>query len=225
MIRTLAAAVLAAILGFGAYAAQPQPLYNVSNSPITPAFHKDPAPIIEQALSGRSWTITARRPGAIDATISVRTHRADITVSYTATSYSIVYRDSENLDYKDGAIHPNYNRWIGNLDFDIQRALLAAAEEGQAEAAGGNKDLGLIVERTLINRGWKITDRRPGVLDANIVVRGGSPASIEVTYTSTDYNISYTGDKAKVPMNYDRWVGNLKKDIQAELAPPAPAAK
>lgn len=55
----------------------------------------------------------------------VRDHRADITIAYDADSYSIRYRDSQNMDYNNGKIHRNYNRWVANLNYDIQRALAA----------------------------------------------------------------------------------------------------
>src|SRR5262245_5113114 len=83
---------------------------------------RNPAVVIEDALRARGWQIDARRPGAIDATIVARIHRASITVNYDADSYSIAYRSSENLDYANGKIHRNYNRWIANLNRDIQQA-------------------------------------------------------------------------------------------------------
>jgi hypothetical protein len=82
------------------------------------------APIAERALTERGWRVTARRDGAIDASYAVdEQHRADITIAYTAASYTIEYRGSEGLGYSRGRIHRHYNNWINNLDYDIQRAM------------------------------------------------------------------------------------------------------
>jgi hypothetical protein len=62
--------------------------------------------------------------GVINAKLSLRTHVAVVDVRYSATSYSIVYRDSTNLDYRGDQIHKNYNGWIQNLDRDIRNELL-----------------------------------------------------------------------------------------------------
>jgi hypothetical protein len=97
----------------------------IQNSPISAS--ADPAAVIEGALADRGWLIVSRSPGFIDATILQRDHRADIRVTYTASSYSIAYRGSENLNAKNGLIHRNYNRWVANLDRDIQRRLLQAS--------------------------------------------------------------------------------------------------
>jgi hypothetical protein len=98
-------------------------LLTVQDAPIfsTPSFRIPDA--IEAGLAERGWQVAGRRPGAIDAVLMVREHRADITVVYDADSYSIQYRDSQNLNYRNGRIHRNYNRWVANLNTDIQRAL------------------------------------------------------------------------------------------------------
>ena len=50
-----------------------------------------------------------------------------MSIPYTATSYSINYENSLNLKAADGKIHKNYNRWVNNLDHDIQLNLSAGA--------------------------------------------------------------------------------------------------
>jgi hypothetical protein len=116
---------LAVILVAGALAAcTTHDVLNIDNAPIgVNGQSQDVGAVIETALRERGWQVAARRPGAVDAFIAVRQHRADITVSYTQTSYSIAYRGSEGLDYRGGKIHRNYNRWIANLNTDIQRTL------------------------------------------------------------------------------------------------------
>lgn len=82
--------------------------------------------LIERALNQRGWTVAARRPGAIDAFILVRQHRADITISYDAETYSILFRDGDNLSQWNGRVHRNYNGWIVRLNNEIQQTLGAA---------------------------------------------------------------------------------------------------
>lgn len=81
--------------------------------------------IAERALEGRGWQVTGRREGAIDASLNVNAQtRADITIVYTAATYTFEYRGSEGLNYSRGRIHRHYNNWINNLDRDIQAAML-----------------------------------------------------------------------------------------------------
>ena len=71
----------------------------------------------------RGWIVKAVRRGHMEATLFVRSHMAKVDITYAAKGYSIHYRDSKNLGYADGKIHRNYNKWVQNLDMDIQRAL------------------------------------------------------------------------------------------------------
>lgn len=120
MKKLLAVMILGAALG----ACTTVPIEPITDVPIhTNARSRDVGQVIESALNMRGWQISARRPDAIDAFLAVRNHRADITVSYDADSYSIVYRDSEGLDYRNGKIHRNYNRWVAYLNQDIQNLM------------------------------------------------------------------------------------------------------
>lgn len=124
MKKLIGAAVLALAL---AGCATNAPVLNINNAPINAAVQQqDIGQVIERGLRTRGWQVAARRPGAIDAYVIIRQHRADITVSYDADSYSIAYRDSQGLEYRNGRIHRNYNRWVGNLNTDIQRAMADA---------------------------------------------------------------------------------------------------
>lgn len=78
---------------------------------------------IIKAGARRGWTVKETGPGELTAMIHVRTHTATITITYTANSYSIMYKDSTNLKYKDGDIHRNYNKWVTFLKSDIDLEL------------------------------------------------------------------------------------------------------
>ena len=69
------------------------------------------------------WQMNAVRPGLIVATLRVREHMAKVEIPYDRHTYSIHYRDSENLDYDGANIHSNYNGWIQNLSREINTQL------------------------------------------------------------------------------------------------------
>ncbi len=83
--------------------------------------------VIIDALQKRNWTVQRLSPQLVQAEINVRNQfYAAIDIRYTRNSYAITYRDSRALNYKDGQIHRNYNRWVSMLDRDIMAALRSA---------------------------------------------------------------------------------------------------
>ena len=80
---------------------------------------------IIKAGAQRQWIMSDAGPGVIKGKLQNRDHVADIKINYSATSYSIVYVSSINLMAANGKIHRNYNRWVQNLDKDIQVTLAA----------------------------------------------------------------------------------------------------
>ncbi|WGL15266.1 hypothetical protein PVT68_10835 [Microbulbifer bruguierae] len=74
----------------------------------------------------KGWVCRETEPGVIDASITVRKHRASARINYSAERYSIEYKDSYLLDYNDrrNTIHRNYNRWVNNLDHTIAKNLV-----------------------------------------------------------------------------------------------------
>jgi hypothetical protein len=52
-----------------------------------------------------------------------RRHHAEVDIPYSPTEFQIVYRSSWGLDYKDGKIHGNYNRWINRLRDNVLKEL------------------------------------------------------------------------------------------------------
>ena len=73
----------------------------------------------------REWVMSEPAPGVIKATTQTRDHVATVRISYSATGYSINYESSLNLMASGGKIHRNYNRWVQNLNKDIQVNLAA----------------------------------------------------------------------------------------------------
>jgi hypothetical protein len=120
--------VLATFLSFGAVstatARAPVPIVNHANVSITSASGQQAS--AEQVASairaaavatGRKWDVVEPAPGRLVATYHVRTHTVSIEIRYTASAYSVAYKDSVNMKYTPdaqgpGSIHPFYNQWV-----------------------------------------------------------------------------------------------------------------
>ena len=102
------------------------PVYDVVDAPvIEPASGaKLTADQVKQSimLAGASlgWQIKEVQPFLLEGTLNVRTHMAQVNIPYSAQRYSIVYKDSQNLQYDGKMIHTNYNGWVQNLDKAIK---------------------------------------------------------------------------------------------------------
>lgn len=81
--------------------------------------------IIKAGLS-RNWIVTKENKNEIILTYSARAVSATVSVKYDKDHYTISYVGSNGLLYDGTKIHRNYNRWIRNLDKDIQINLRAA---------------------------------------------------------------------------------------------------
>lgn len=101
-----------------------QPVHNVREAPIEvpkPDYTLDDvASAITRAGTGLGWVVRHQTPGHGVATLHLRSHMAQVDITYTLDSYNIEYRGSENLDYDGTNIHRNYNGWIQNLNNAIQ---------------------------------------------------------------------------------------------------------
>ncbi|MDR2100665.1 MAG: hypothetical protein LBP40_07570 [Campylobacteraceae bacterium] len=112
-------------LFYAGCSATQQPLYNVQGSSVQSFDGKkltqaQVEKAILQAGSQRGWVMKKIKNGVISATLYARKHMALVEISYTDSSYNIVYKNSENLNYDGSNIHKNYNSWVRNLDNSIQ---------------------------------------------------------------------------------------------------------
>lgn len=103
------------------------PLYNVSAMPVVankpnPTLD-DVSKAIVRAGAGLGWQMVQTNPGLIVGTLDLREHQAVVDVNYTLQTYSITYKNSNNLNYDGQNIHKNYNGWIQNLDKAIRAQL------------------------------------------------------------------------------------------------------
>lgn len=75
---------------------------------------------ILKAGAQRQWIMSEVKSGVIKARQQSSKHKAEVQITYTATGYDIKYDSSLNLKASGGKIHKTYNRWVHNLDKDIQ---------------------------------------------------------------------------------------------------------
>ena len=104
------------------------PIHNVKDAPVNvPAGKTATLAGVEQAIvrAGNSlgWQMKVEKPGLIVGTLNLRTHTAVVDIPFTASSYSILYRSSVNLNHQGDSIHANYNGWVQNLDQAIRNQL------------------------------------------------------------------------------------------------------
>lgn len=105
------------------------PVLNVNNEPVNNVSGQSSLTLkqVEKVIVGaaikRGWKPRVLNPGLVEARLDLRQHTAIINIAYTPSAYSIKYVDSQNLLYKEGTIHRNYNSWITHLSRDIQLGL------------------------------------------------------------------------------------------------------
>lgn len=80
------------------------------------------------AAGKRKWDVVPAADGkSLRATYQVRAHAITVSIVPEASSYSVKYADSVNMNYavEDGkpVIHPNYNQWVEQLIDSIRAEL------------------------------------------------------------------------------------------------------
>jgi hypothetical protein len=74
-------------------------------------------------------------------------------------------------------------------------------------------------------RGWFFEEEAPGHLIGNVTVRGKHFATVDVLFDTEEFSIKYRDSRnldydpstGRIHTNYNSWVTNLQKDIQAEI--------
>jgi hypothetical protein len=124
--------LIGALLAAGVlHARSPVPLVDVLDAPVVT---RSNAPVSADAVrnaiidggaaGARKWLSSEGPNGTLRLTYKVRSHTMSVTVTNTATSYSLRYTDSINMKYsvEDGVpvIHPFYNKWVQELKTAIE---------------------------------------------------------------------------------------------------------
>lgn len=99
------------------------PVYNVEEQTIVANVDNVSANSVRKAIiragAPLGWQMKEVAPGNIIGTIHLRDHMAQVDIKYNAQSYSITYKDSQNLKYDGTNIHSNYNGWVQRLQRNI----------------------------------------------------------------------------------------------------------
>lgn len=116
------------VLAIAVTACTTVPIMNVDNAAVPPASGKpltqeQVRAAIIRAGGALGWQMKDEGSNKVVGTLVLRTHTAVVDIPYSATSYSIRYRSSVNLDESGGNIHKNYNGWIQNLNRGINTQL------------------------------------------------------------------------------------------------------
>lgn len=130
MIRKIATAGALALVLITVGCARTLPVHQVNGAPIVTSTTN--APTLEQvrtaiisAAQSKRWRVQQIDDTHMVATVNVRRHQAVVDINYTATDYSITYKDSTALEYDGQNIHRNYNKWVKLLDDRISQNLNA----------------------------------------------------------------------------------------------------
>ena len=103
------------------------PVYNVESEGLGAPSNASLSQVtkaIKRAGAGLGWAMTTQKPGHMVGKITVRNkHRAAVDIRYNTKTFSIAYKDSQNLKYDGTSIHNNYNGWVQRL----RNAILAQA--------------------------------------------------------------------------------------------------
>ena len=89
-------------------------------------------------------------------------------------------------------------------------------------AASQSANFPQIAERALTQRGWQITDRRDGEIDASYSTTEVR-ADITIAYTASRYDIKYRGSeglsysRGRIHRHYNNWINFIDRDIQTAM--------
>jgi hypothetical protein len=109
-------------------ACQTLPVYTVENAEIFTSSGKTPTlaevrQAIIQGAASKTWSVKELDSNTIVARVGKKTIEAVVTIEYSQERYSIRYRDSTNLSYRDGMIRSRYNSWVKKLRARIETYL------------------------------------------------------------------------------------------------------
>ena len=87
------------------------------------------------------------------------------------------------------------------------------------------EDVSKAIIRAGVGLGWQMTPQKPGVMQGRLALRE-HVAVVDIKYNNKSYsidykdstNLNYDGAQQKIHRNYNGWVQNLDKAIQAQLS-------
>lgn len=124
--------IATALLAIGSPTRAAVPIVDIEDAPVPASLSMEQIQerLIAGVLSRKGRTVQAVAEGHIEVQFSVRSHLAFVDITFNEATYSITYKDSHNLDYKESKgrrkIHRNYNKWVQTLNGELQKSLFAA---------------------------------------------------------------------------------------------------
>lgn len=107
-----------------------KPIYNVQDHPIPVAAQQLPLDRIEAVIvkagQSRHWKFEHAGEGHLIATQVEPKHSATVDIYFNQRNFRIIHQATTGLKEKDGTVHRTYNRWIHNLETDIETYLANA---------------------------------------------------------------------------------------------------
>lgn len=92
---------------------------------------------IRKGAMRKGWNTKRIKTGLLEARNNVRgKHLVVVDISYNTKGYKIMYKDSQNMKYdpSSNSIHPNYNKWIANLERNINYELSQIGVAGNSSS-------------------------------------------------------------------------------------------
>ncbi|WP_417326423.1 hypothetical protein [Halarcobacter sp.] len=92
---------------------------------------------IQKGAMRKGWSTKRIKTGLLEAKNNVRgKHLVVVNIAYDRKGYKISYKDSQNMNYDAGSntIHKNYNKWIANLERNINYELSQIGVMGNTSA-------------------------------------------------------------------------------------------
>lgn len=111
--RLLCVILLTGVLG--ACSSVMMPIENRPLAPPRPVTLEELETTIALAIRHRKWDARKLAPGHIEATYMKSRHVVVVDVIFDTKSFSIRYKNSENMHYTGSTIHGRYNEWTEKL--------------------------------------------------------------------------------------------------------------
>lgn len=114
-----------------------RPMVNVQNQTIPTSSAGSPMTLslVEESIRAGAqragWTAHVLKPGLIEASVTARSHRVVVNIPFDQKSYSIDYKDSDNMKADGDEIHKKYNAWVLRLSQSIRNELNAKSTKKQ----------------------------------------------------------------------------------------------
>jgi hypothetical protein len=104
----------------------PRTMYEVDRAPIVASSALSMAEVEKAIRAGGAssgWVMTTLGTGNVEGSYAQSRSRAVVAVTYDTATFSIKYKDSENLRYEGDKISVHYNGWVQNLERAIRAQL------------------------------------------------------------------------------------------------------